>query len=179
MKRVRLQFESIQQIIGAEALSVILLADEEHRRVLSVVCDELASKQIVMRLHNKGLCKTMLPEALVQMFDSKHEIMIYGVHDGQYQVVLADTLYNYHARLRMSDAILLTLIDPNIPLYIEENLMERQSVPYNDQAHGIAIPINTMSRSHLAEAMQRAIDEENYELASQLRDEIKSREKKQ
>ena len=176
MQRTKLRFETIQQIMGAESLSVILLTDEERRRVLSVVCDELATRQILMRLNAPHHCTTLLPEVLLQMLTTEHEMIIYGLHDGQYQVVLADRDYEHSARIRLSDAVLLSLIAPGIPLYIEERLMERQSVDFDEHATGIAIPINTMSRRHLTEAMQRAVDTENYELASQLRDEIKRRD---
>ena len=102
-------------------------------------------------------------------------MMIYGIHDGQYQVVLSDCDYTNNVRLRMSDAVLLTVISDNIPLYIEQTLMERQSVPFDPKAMGIAIPINTMDNQRLGEALQHAIEEENYELASHLRDEINRR----
>jgi hypothetical protein len=75
----------------------------------------------------------------------------------------------------MSDAVLLTLICDDIPLYIEENLMKRQCVDYDPKATGIAIPINTMDRRRLNEALRQAIEVENYELASHLRDEINRR----
>lgn len=53
--------------------------------------------------------------------------------------------------------------------------MKRQSTPFDETATGIAIPINTMDEPRLQMALKNAIDEENYELASQLRDEIKRR----
>jgi protein-arginine kinase activator protein McsA len=77
-------------------------------------------------------------------------------------------------RLRMSDAVLLSLIS-DIPLYIEDNLMERQCFPFDERAQKIAIPINTMDLSRLQSALADAIENENYELASQLRDEINKR----
>ena len=55
--------------------------------------------------------------------------------------------------------------------------MEQQSIPYDPHATGIAIPINTMDSHRLSEALQHAIDDENYELASYIRDEINRRKK--
>lgn len=175
MKRTRLRFENIQQIVGSDNLSVILLTDEERRRALSVVCDDTMAQQILLRKHSPTFCRNMLPEALLQMMTIDHEMTIYGIHEGLYQVVLANHEYERSVRLRMSDAILLTIICPEIPLYIEENLMQRQSVTFNPEATGIAIPINTMDNQRLNTALQHAIEEENYELASHLRDEINRR----
>ena len=63
----------------------------------------------------------------------------------------------------------------DIPLYIENGLMERQCYPYDEKADSIAIPINTMDLPRLKMAMEKAVEDENYELASQLRDEINRR----
>ena len=174
MKRIQLRFENMQQVVGSNDISVILLTDENRERALSIVCDDMLSRQLLLRLQSPDSCKTMLPEALLQMLNGSHEMMIYGVHDGQYQVVLADTEFERNARIRISDAILLMVIS-DIPLYIEDTLMRQQAVPFEENAKGVAIPINTMDVKRLNQALQNAIDKENYELASLLRDEIKRR----
>ena len=165
----------MQQIVGSEELSVILLTDQARKRALSVVCDADMTRQMLIRLQgNRELCRTMLPEALLQLLPSSYELMIVGVYDGQYQVMLMDVMSGDSVRVRMSDAVLLSIIS-HIPLYIEERLMERQSVPFDENAKGVSIPINSMDTSRLKAALQNAVDEENYELASQLRDEINRR----
>jgi len=174
MKRVRLQFQGIHQVMGSDELSVVILTDKARRHALSVICDAPMTKQILMRLLHPDHCRNMLPEALVEMLSNRQEMMVYGLYDGQYQVVLADDSFEHNVRIRMSDAVLLTMIS-STPLYIEETLFLRQAVAFEENARGIAIPINTMDMSRLNTALQKAIDEENYELASQLRDEIKRR----
>lgn len=174
MKRILLRFENVQQIVGDDHLSVILLTDEARQRALSIFCDEQTTQQLLLRLQSPAICGHLLPEALVNMLTAKYEMMIYGVHDGQYQVVLADTDFERSVRIRISDAVLLHIIS-GYPLYIEEELMKHQCIPFKEDAKGVAIPINTMDRQRLNVALERAIDEENYELASQLRDELKRR----
>ena len=176
MKRTRLRFQNIQQIVGDEKIAIILLTDEKRQVALSVVCDEPMARQVMLRLQSPRYCRTLLPESLLSMLPTNdYEMMIFGIHDGQYQVVLTDAEYEHSTRIRMSDAVLLTIIDEHIPLYIEDTLLQRQSVPYDPDASGIAIPINTMDSRRLNEALQHAIDTENYELASHLRDEINRR----
>lgn len=175
MQRILLRFENMQQIMGSEDLSVILLTDEARQRALSVVCDAEMTKQILIRLQgNRKVNKTMLPEALLQLLPSVYEMMIVGIYDGQYQVMLMDVKNGEQVRIRTSDAVLLSIIS-HIPLYIEERLMQRQSVPFDESATGVAIPINSMDTPRLKAALHNAIEEENYELASHLRDEIKRR----
>lgn len=178
MERVRLRFENIQQIVGSDDLSVILLTDDSRERALSVICDGPMSSQLLMRLQSPGRCKQMLPEVLIQLLPGEYEMMIYGVYEGQYQVVLEDKAHERFVRMRMSDAVLLNIIS-HIPLYIEETLMRQQCIPFDENAKGVAIPINTMDSKRLSIALERAVSEENYELASQLRDELKRRKQKE
>ena len=79
--------------------------------------------------------------------------------------------------IRASDAVLLSLVG-DIPLYIESGLMLRQSVPYNENSRGVSLPVNTISDEMLQAALDKAIADENYELASHLRDEKKRRNKR-
>ena len=173
MRKIQLRFETMQQVKGGDGMAVIILTDMQRMHAITVVCDEVMMQQMLMRIQNPRLCRTMLPEALLSLLPSKYEMMVFGLYQGQYQVVLMDER-GETARLRMSDAVLLMLIS-DIPLYIEETLMNRQCTPYDETATGIAIPINTMDEPRLKMALRHAIDEENYELASQLRDEIKRR----
>lgn len=175
MKRVPLRFENLQQIAGDEKLAVVILTDEARQRALSVVCDADMCRQLLMRLRgNKDVCRTMLPEALLQLLPSEYEMTIVGVYNGQYQVMLMDMKSGESVRVRTSDGVLLSIIS-SIPLYIEERLMARQSVPFDEHAKGVSIPINAMETQRLKAALKEAVEEENYELASQLRDEIRRR----
>ena len=155
-------------------MSIVNLVDEHRQRMLSVVCDADMTSQLLMRFDNPELCKTLLPEVLLKMLPSSYELMIVGIFDGQYQVLLMDTVKGESVRVRMSDAVLLSIIS-DIPLYAENNLLKVQSVPYDENVKGVAIPINTMDMERLKLALDKAIAEENYELASHLRDEIERR----
>ena len=53
--------------------------------------------------------------------------------------------------------------------------MDKQSVKYVREASGVSIPVNTISDDMLQKALDKAIADENYELASHLRDEMKRR----
>jgi len=173
MKRTLLRFENLQQVVGGEGMAVIVLTDMERRQALSVVCDEAMVLQLQLRIANPRGCRNMLPETLLSLLPSSYEMMICGLFEGQYQVVLMNELGD-SVRLRMSDAVLLSIIS-NIPLYIEYRLFERQCFSYDEHSQSIAIPINTMDLTRLKMALEHAVENENYELASQLRDEIKRR----
>lgn len=110
----------------------------------------------------------MLPEALWKMIQiqtkGNYELIIYDIQDGQYKAMLMDQVTFQSVQMRASDAILMSYIS-SIPLYIEERLMMRQSVPFSPNAGGMSIPVNAISTDMLKQALDKAIDEENYELA--------------
>ena len=60
------------------------------------------------------------------------------------------------------------------PIMIEEELLEAQYM-HRTGKNTFAININSLTRQMLEEALQHAIEHENYEAASQLRDEIARR----
>ncbi len=175
MGRIQLRFENIQSVVGSDKFSVILLTDMQRKYALSMICDKLITDQLLMRINTPDLCRNMLPEALVELLpEGQYEIMIYGIHDGQYQVLLQDLESSNNVRLRISDGVLLSLIT-HYPLFIDETLMEHQRILFDENARDIAIPINAMNINGLKKALQKAVSAENYKLASQLRDEIERR----
>ena len=60
---------------------------------------------------------------------------------------------------------------------MEEHLFKRQSVDSSVSQNKMALPLNALSLMMLHHALEKAIEDENYELASMLRDEMKNRAK--
>ena len=60
------------------------------------------------------------------------------------------------------------------PIYIRSQLFEQQYV--RELGEGVvSFPINALSLELLEDVLRTAVENENYELASQIRDEIKRR----
>lgn len=175
MNKILLKFESIQQVVGAEDMAVIIMTDPNRQKALSVVCDVDMMRQLQMRLKGpRDLKRTLLPEVLSRMLDSTYELLVLSIYNGQYQVLLMDMNSGHTERVRMSDAVLLSIIS-KIPLYIEESLMKQQCFTFDESSEGVSIPINVMDVPKLKLALDHAVEVEDYELASQIRDEIKRR----
>ena len=78
--------------------------------------------------------------------------------------------------IRASDAVLLAHV-AKLNIFMEEHLFNRQSVDNSTGKNKIALPVNALSLEMLRHALEKAIEDENYELASMLRDEMKNRGK--
>ena len=178
MNKVRLKLKGLSEIAGNERIGIIVLSDMEERREISIVCDENMLYQLGLRMKKVNGAEKLLPEVLCYILkyqtDVKAEIVIHDVSDGKYLA----TLYNLNSlepmKIRASDAVLLSFIS-DVPLYIKKKLMMRQSVPFEMPSKNMALPLNTLDVGMLTEALDRAVKEEKYEMASQLRDELKRR----
>lgn len=181
MTKERLIFKGVSEMVGTEDLGLLILTDEAKERQITIVCDKAMAVQLELRIKKIPITRIMLPEVLCRMLKNNggldYELLIDNIIDGQYRTILYDKETMDTLLIRASDAVLLSIV-ANIPLYIEAGLMRRQSVMYNENAKGVSLPVNTISDEMLQAALDKAIADENYELASHLRDEKKRRTKK-
>ncbi|MBQ5982638.1 MAG: bifunctional nuclease family protein [Prevotella sp.] len=178
MTKIPLKFRSVSQIVGSEKLGLLVLVDEQEQSQLAIPCDPAMLQQFELRMMNVPIKHLLLPEVLWQVIssqtDMQFEILITDIIEEQYRAILYNTETLEPVAIRASDAVLLSFIG-NVPLYIEEKLMKRQSVPYRRSSMGVAMPLNAISSKMLEEALDKAVKDENYELASHLRDEMRRR----
>lgn len=180
MKKVKLLFKGVSEIVGSDELGLVILTDEAQTRQITIVCDKHARYQFGIRLSKEKIAETLLPEVLwsiISLNGDNFEIIINNLTDGQYHALLVNTETFDIRKIRASDAVLLSHIS-KIPIYIEDLLMRNQSVPYSEGTVGMSIPVNALSDDMLEKSLEKAINDEDYELASQLRDEQNRRKRK-
>ena len=124
----------------------------------------------------------MLPEVLWKLVESqvgnRMEAFIDSVKNGQYGAVLIDNDNFAELPIYVCDAILLSLISKGkVTVTIDKTLFLKQSTPFSRNSKGVSLPLNTITDKMLDAALQRAINNEDYEVASYLRDEINKRNK--
>jgi len=171
----------MSEIVGSDGIGVITLTDVGEQRAITMVCDPAMKYQVGLRNSDWKIRGKLLPEVLVTMLSgltniNDFEMNIYALVEGEYQVTLFNANTLQMCKIRLSDAILLTRICPIIPLYIDNELFNKQGATYNGTTNRMAIPINTLPIDKLKEELQKAIDTEDYRLASVLKDEINKRQ---
>lgn len=181
MNKIRLVLKGVSEIVGDDNLGLLILTDVAQTRQLSIICDKQMEYQFGLRMSKAPVANIMLPEVMAQVISRQTtlniEMQIYDIVDGQYQASLVNNDTLQTVPIRASDAILFSFVS-HCPLYIEERLMMRQSVPYSTNSPGMVIPVNSISNSMLQSALKKAIQEENYELASHLHEEMQRRKKR-
>ncbi len=178
MNKVRLILRSVTEILGNDEIGLLILADEQCTRQLAVPCDRNMLYQFQLRMQHVPITNLLLPEMLWQIVRSEtnaeFEVLIHDLINGLYRSMLLNTATLEPYTMRISDALLLAYV-ADIPIYIRDSLMRKQSIPFCKNTPGMSIPVNTLTDSMLTNALDRAIKDENYELASYLRDEMKRR----
>lgn len=174
MSKVRLKFHSVGEIVGSDDLAIITLTDEPKERMITIVCDRAMAVQMELRSKQIPITRIMLPEVLAGIIKDQAgimmDILIMDIIEGQYRTLLYNRVTLETVPIRASDAVLLSMA-ARIPIYMESSLMARQSVRFSENSNAISMPVNTLSTEMLDKALQKAVEDENYELASHLRDE--------
>lgn len=182
MTKIALTFKSVSEIQGVDDIGLLVLVDDKCERQLAVPCEKSLFEAFKLRLTNSASTATMLPEVLWKLVEgqvgNRMEAFIDSVKNGQYGAVLIDNDNFAELPIYASDAILLSLISKGtVTITIDKTLFLKQSTPFSRDSKGVSLPLNTITDKMLDAALQRAINNEDYEAASFLRDEINKRNK--
>lgn len=153
--------------------------DESSLRCLPVLVGPLEAQAIIVSLFrhkipHPGIYDLYL-NTLKQFDGQLTEVEIFKISRGIFysHLFMERDGNTSFIECRTSDALALA-VRSNVPIYIEEDLLERNCVRLQPDG-AYSLPIATASTKVLKEAMEQAIATENYEFAARLRDEINSR----
>ena len=182
MKEVELKIHDMSTTLYPADAYALVLEEVEGGRKLPIIIGHLEAQAIkVMMMKYKAprpLTHDLFLTLSTQLGAVLTKILIYKAKDG----VFYSYLYfnkdgeEFTIDSRTSDAVALAL-RYNCPMYTTEEIMETEHL--HDMGEGkFSVPITSVSLQMLEEALQSAIDKEEYEQASQLRDEIRKRKEK-
>lgn len=181
MSRIRLFLQQATEVVGGDKEGLLILTDSYQERQLVVPCAGRLLEEFKSRL-DKHLHHSDLIDTLLDVIDNQTSLslslLITNVEKGAYGAVLNNEDTHKQIGIDGVEAVLLNNISKDkIPLYIDEALFLRQSSKFNIKAEGVALPVNALPVSMLEKTLDKAVAAENYELASQLRDELNRRRK--
>lgn len=174
----RLFLDEVAEFTNSHEFAIVSLANEQKTRMVTIVCLTEVANAIKMRMQQYKINEILLPEATAQLMQlnglDHYELLIDNLIEGQYMAYLHDTVSEKNVRIRITDGILLAQA-AKMPICIDEELLSKQSVRYRSLKNGVSIPVNTITIDMLKESLQKAIDEEDYEMAAKLHEELKNR----
>lgn len=180
--RTQLIFKSVSEIVGAADIGLLILTDEQEERQIAIPCNSALVNDFRHRLTKGGSQKPTLAETLWSFIsrtgEYAFEIEIECISQGEYTAVLSETEHFSEEIMDVGQAILLSYISHGeVLIFLDTQLFQRQSTPYDPHTAAIALPVNVLSPEMLQSALDKAIETENYELAQQLKQELENRKK--
>lgn len=180
-------FDRVTSIPGKESIGLVILANKDKTRQITFICDRAMALEIEIRVNtslkekpNNRMCD-IAASMLKRYCPPNCSIVIQSVNCGKFntKLVMGDTEAEITSDnaldIRLSDAVLLSLCS-GTPLLATHKLLQQISTRYMDPAsNAVNLPISILTDKMLADALEKALKEERYELASRLRDEQQAR----
>ena len=174
----KLIYKGIFSIPEADDVCLITLTDEGEKRALYIVLEKEVANEI--KMHEK-----MMEDADCQLVDvfSKvlkdegavhYRIVFEGILNQGLKAKLVNTITDASYDIRPEMAVLLSLTS-DFEMCTSLDVLQKFSTPYNKNVMSVALPIMSLPDSLLHKALEKAVEEENYEGASFIRDEMKRR----
>lgn len=181
MANIQLRFQTAAEVNGKEQDGLLLLSDQEQQRQLVITCSRKILQEITESKNNDTNNNDDIVKILWEMihWQTTLELSIHinTLEDGVYKALLINEENQFSLPIKADTAILLSFVSHNeIPIYMDAALFRRQSSVYQPNAKGLQLPLNIISEPMLYDLLDNAVKAERYEIASELRDELKKRE---
>lgn len=175
-----LLIKSVSEILGIKDVALVSLVNATETRQIVVSCElemrDLIMKYMTYRPETQMLFPSVVNDILATRDKSSLEVRINGVKDGVYQTEIYDRLTQKSFPIRCSDGIFMS-VACKLHIYASAEVMRLHSIPYVTGATKVGLPLSVLSEKLLKNSLQMAIETENYEMASNLRDELNKRHK--
>lgn len=181
MANIQLIFQAAAEINGKGHNGVLLLSDIDRKRQLVITCSQEILQEIKERKNHLSKENNDIAKILWEMIhwqtNIELSIHISSLEETTYKALLINEENQFSLPIDADAAIFLSLISHNeIPIYMEAALFRKQSSAYQPNAKGLQLPLNIISEPMLHDLLDNAVKTERYEIASELRDELRKRE---
>jgi len=198
MKKVRLEIVGLSYSQTQSGAYALVLGESEGGRRLPIIIGGFEAQAIAIELEKMTPTRPLthdLFKAFAETFDvSVSEILIYNLVEGIFyaKLICTDGTKEVEIDARTSDAIALA-VRFNCPIFTYEFILKSAGIVLDDESLPTSEQVlisnenedaplseneyQSKSTEELKNLLQGALDDEKYELASKIRDEINTRKK--
>lgn len=177
----RLVYKGTFSIPEADDACVITLTDMAETRALSIVLPKEMANEIKLHEKKADVTRNHLVDVFAQVMKDEdmthYRIEFEGIQDRGFKAKLVNMESGNSYELVSETAVLLSLAT-GFEMCTSLEVLQKFSTPFNKEVMSVALPIMSLPDSLLQKALEKAVEEENYEGASFIRDEMKRREEK-
>jgi uncharacterized protein len=179
MKKIELEIKKIFNKVHSETSIVVLLSEKGGQRTLPIMVGLLEAQSIAITLYEMKMPRPGVYDLMINTTEilGAHikEVRIYKIVGGVFYsyLILDKEGEEISVDSRTSDALALAM-RVGTPIYVDEDLLEKSC--FKEDSEGVlSMPISAVGMEILHEALYDAVENEDYEFAAMLRDEIKKR----
>lgn len=179
MEKIKLVYQGAFAIPDAKEACVVTLTDAEEERALSIVTDKPMANEIKFRQLDKDVKHPHLVDVLARMICEQGPQAYHVVFEANGDIGPKAKLVNATSgsaySLPQDEAVLLALA-AGLEIFTNMEVLQKFTTPFRKDVMSVALPIVGLPDSLLKKALEKAVEEENYEGASFIRDEMKRRQ---
>lgn len=161
---------------------ILILREREGERIFPVLIDEEGFNMIMQAMRNKDYtCSHLMVKLASRVGMTPIGIRLMQPANGKTQALIDFELVNEIVSITtpIAEAVV-TALETRSSLWVQRTTFERQTrMNKNGGSQNIALPITAMSDKLISDALQAAVKEDNFELATILRDELNKRKDKE
>ena len=177
MDEIELKVHDMSSTLQPADAYALVLEEVNGNRKLPIIIGSLEAQAIKVVMMGYKMPRPLTHDLFLtvtkELGTALKKVLIYKVKDGVYY----SYLFWEKEDSRTSDAIALAM-RCGCPVYTTDEIMESEQL-HEVGSTAFSVNVNTVDVVMLKEALSKAIEEENYEQASRLRDEIKRREQEE
>ena len=181
MDKIQLKLKGVSDIYGKENIGVLMLCNLSETLGISILCPKLIKDEVGGRMRKTNLHSLHAIDVLLIYVDrdmlKDHYVLFKSIHNGKYIAELAcDDCGEITYDMLGEEAVILAMA-AGIPMYITRDLMAKQATPLLHGTGAMALPYNALTEDMLLDVMNTAVEREQYEMASMIRNELNARER--
>ena len=161
---------------------ILILREREGERIFPVLIDEEGFNMIMQAMRNKDYtCAHLMVKLASRVGMTPIGIRLMQPANGKTQALIDFELVNEIVSITtpIAEAVV-TALETRSSLWVQRTTFERQTrMNKNGGSQNMALPITAMSNKLISDALQAAVKEDNFELATILRDELNKRKDKE
>ncbi len=161
---------------------ILILREREGERIFPVLIDEEGFNMIMQAMRNKDYtCSHLMVKLASRVGMTSIGIRLMQPANGKTQALIDFELVNEIVSITtpIAEAVV-TALETRSSLWVQRTTFERQTrMNKNGGSQNMALPITAMSDKLISDALQAAVKEDNFELATILRDELNKRKDKE
>ncbi len=161
---------------------ILILREREGERIFPVLIDEEGFNMIMQAMRNKYYtCSHLMVKLASRVGMTPIGIRLMQPANGKTQALIDFELVNEIVSITtpIAEAVV-TALETRSSLWVQRTTFERQTrMNKNGGSQNMALPITAMSDKLISDALQAAVKEDNFELATILRDELNKRKDKE